>query len=332
MVKANNKAQLIKQEMSECFKQLGFPDLGKHSSIILSEEDSTGHIVMGGLRFQYDEDYYSRAVVDMVINEEIPSDKVAPLKELLNRINTDLGCSHYCIIPETKKLVYRTSLFVPGDRFPRNKFKKLLSQFFADYCRLIPLIAKLLAEGGNPEEIITLLGPNVSAAPKENNPHGKTDYRRLGEGIKRVLAEFGLSVKDETITDSSAFVMNRFLDETGRYVLIAFSLNDTGQLYLQMFSPDEVPERVISEAAELANMFNSISYVNHILIQPERNFVSLFTGVILDPVLDEDELKYQLMILISEGCKYLPLFYGNHPVNTNPKEHLKALMAGCCVK
>ena len=89
---------------------------------------------------------------------------------------------------------------------------------------------------------------------------------------------------------------------------------------------------MISEAVELANMFNSTSYVNHIFILHRHNIVSLFTGVILDPDLDEVELENQLNILLSEGCKYLPVFCGTQSANTSRKEQMKAILDGCCAK
>ena len=56
----------------------------------------------------------------------------------------------------------------------------------------------------------------------------------------------------------------------------------------------------------MADMFNSTSYVNHIFILPRHNYVSLLTGVILDPDLDEEELEYQLKILLFGGTQIPP--------------------------
>ena len=83
-----------------------------------------------------------------------------------------------------------------------------------------------------------------------------------------------------------------------------------------------------AEAVEMANMFNSVSYANHITVSTRDKYVSLFTGVILDPILDEEELECQLKILLSTGCRFLPLFVGNNPANMSPKEHFKAFLDG----
>lgn len=322
------KRKQIIGSMKKCFEKHGMPKLRYED--IIAQPKAGEIIVQSGIRFRYEEDYYNRATVDMIIHEDIPADKLASLRELLNLINMDLACDHFCIIPEINGLVFRTSLYVPGDRLPRNKFIRLLKQFFADYVRNLPIIEKLLVEGGDPEEIFQSLGAERSASLKDKNQHVGADYERLRQDIKKAFVQLGLPVKDDTITENSVSVVSRFRYETCRYELVAFALNDTGQLYLQMFSPDAVPESVISDAIEMADMFNNVSYVNHICILPKHNLVSLLTGVIINPVLDESELEYQLKILFSEGCKYLPVFVGHHPANTSSKEQIKAIIDGVC--
>ena len=183
------KRKQIIGTMKKCFEQLGMPNLRHENAIALpnAEGDNAGHIVCSGIRFRYEEDYYSRAMVDMVIHDDIPADKVAPLRKLLNLINMDLACDHFCIMPEINALVFRTSLYVPGDQLPRNKFEKLLQQFFADYVRHLPPIEKLLVEGGNPDEIVQSPGADRSAGADEKSRHDRTDYEKLRQGIKRVF-------------------------------------------------------------------------------------------------------------------------------------------------
>ena len=245
----NKKREQIIGTMKKCFEQLGIPDLRYDKAISHpnAEDDNAAYIVRSGIRFRYEEDYYSRAMVDMIIHKDIPADKVAPLRKLLNLINMDLACDHFCIVPEINALVLRGSLYVPGDQLPRNKFKKLLRQLFADYVRHLLPIEKLLVEGGNPDEIVQYSVADRSAAADKKSRHETTNYEKLLQGIKRVFAQLGLPVKDETVTDSRVCVMSRFRDETCRFELAAFALNDTGQLYLQMLSPDVLPEKMISE-------------------------------------------------------------------------------------
>jgi len=328
------KRKQIIGTMKECFEQLGFPDLRYGNAIAHpnADEENVGHIVPSAIRFSYQEDYYSRALIDMVIHDKIPDEKVASFRELINLINMDLAFDHFCLIPDCNTLVFRASLFVPGDQLPRNKFKKILTQYLADYIRCLPIIEKLLIEEGNPYELFQSLAGYRSAGPKEKSQRDMADYEKLRQGIKRVFAKVDLPVKDEMITDSSVHVMSRFRTTKCRIEVTAFALNYTGQLYLQMFNPDALPGNMISEAVELANMFNSTSYVNHIFILHRHNIVSLLTGVILDPDLDEVELEYQLKILFSEGCKYLPVFLGNQSANTSQKEQMKAILDGCCAK
>ena len=149
------------------------------------------------------------------------------------------------------------------------------------------------------------------------------DYEKLRQGIKRVFAKVDLPVKDEMITDSGVHVMSRFRTTTCRIEVAAIAQNDTGQLYLQMFNPDALPGNMISEVVELANMFNSTSYVNHIFILHRHNIVSLLTGVILDPDLDEEEMEYQIKILYSEGRKSLPTFFRNQTATPAGKSRCK---------
>ena len=69
------KRKQIIGTMKKCFEQLGMPNLRHESAIALpnAEGDNGGHLVCSGIRFRYEEDYYSRAMVDMIIHERYPS-------------------------------------------------------------------------------------------------------------------------------------------------------------------------------------------------------------------------------------------------------------------
>ena len=322
------KRKQIIGTMKECFCQISIPDPHREKAITNpnDEKGDVKRLTPSTIYFSYQEDYYSHALVDMVVLPKIPDEKISSFRKLLNFMNIDLAYDHFCMIPESNALVFRTSLYVPGDQLPQNKFDTLLSQcIFSDYLRFRLPIEKMLDAGSKPEEIIQSLGARL---PQEKKQHYKTDYQRLRQGIKRVFGELDLPVIDETITNSSVKIVSSIRDGAFRFRLAAYALNDRGQLYLQMFSPDELPESMISEAVEMANMFNSVSYANHITVSTRDKYVSLFTGVILDPILDEEELECQLKILLSTGCRFLPLFVGNNPANMSPKEHFKAFLDG----
>ena len=240
---AEKKRKQIIGSMKKCFEQLGMPDLRHESAIVLpnAEVENVGHIVPSAIRFSYQEDYYSRALIDMVIHDKIPDEKVASFRELINLINMDLAFAHFCLIPDCNTLVFRTSLYVPGDQLPRNKFKKLLSQYLVDYIRCLPIIEKLLVEEGNPYELFQSLAGYRSAGPKEKSQRDMADYEKLRQGIKRVFAKVDLPVKDEMITDSGVHVMSRFRTTTCRIEVAAFALNDTGQLI-----PTDVQSRCVA--------------------------------------------------------------------------------------
>ena len=323
------KKEQIIESMKDCYNQIFIPYLHRKNTIA-HPNDEKGDIIRltpSTVYFWYDEVYSSRALVDIVVLPKIPDEKLSFSRELLNIMNSDLACDHFCMIPECNTLVFRTSLYVLGDQLPRNKFKTLLSQFiFADYFRFRLSIEELLVAGGKPEEIIQSLGAQL---PKEKKQHYKTDYERLQQGIKRVFAKIDLPVKDETITDNSVKIVSSIRGGACRFRLVAFAPINTAQLHLQMTSFDELPQNMFTEAVEMANMYNSRSYANHIIVSTRDKYVSLFTGVILDPVLDEEELVYQLKNLLSVGCRILPVFVGNNPANMSPKEHLKSIFAGC---
>jgi hypothetical protein len=155
MEEKDKKTRNIERAMRECFEEIGIPKLTKDENSKLSKTvmDGADDICGFGISLFYDDYYYNRATIRIVTDKRIPAEKEAPVRELLNIINSDLAFDHFCLEPGNHMVCFQTGFWVPGDDLPRAKFKKLLQQFFEDYCRYTPMIIKLLVEGGEPEEL-----------------------------------------------------------------------------------------------------------------------------------------------------------------------------------
>jgi len=101
MKEKDKKTRNIERAMRECFEEIGIPKLTKDENSKLSKTvmDGADDIWGFGISLFYDDYYYNRATIRIVTDKRIPAEKEAPVRELLNIINSDLAFDHFCLEP-----------------------------------------------------------------------------------------------------------------------------------------------------------------------------------------------------------------------------------------
>jgi len=319
-----NKSTNIKNEMKECFEEIGFPDLANPEEVkyLNADRGDAGFIVPGGISFEYDDGYYSSAIVHLEIYENIPKSKASGLRELLNLANLDMELCHFSLHPSENVISFRTSLHVPGEKLPREKFKKLLRHFFKSYCQWLPSITKYLTEGGEPSK--------PAQSNKDSQKQGKVQYtedhyRRMTSDLKGVFAGMAMPLVDEQELNDGPIITS-FVTIEGHPIMVFLSISkERNAVLVQVVYVEPLKEKRIAGAHELALIFNNASYRNHICVLPNRR-VGIMAGVIADPLLDKDELEQQLRIVLTTGVPSIPIILGHHNKNVSSREAMTELI------
>jgi hypothetical protein len=324
-MKENNRTKNITNEMRECFEEIGFPNLANPDEVkyLNADRSEAGFIVPMKIRFEYDANYYSSAMVNADICESIPNDKVSGLRELLNWVNLDIDICHFSLYAfKNNDICFRTSLYVPGEKLPRDKFKKLLGDFFKNYCQWLPSIYKYLAEGGEPMELVL---SNKGNLKKGKPQYTDDDYERVRSDVNEVLARMKLPLKFERDVDGAVVISGVTTIKACRAAVSVSILKERNITLVQMVYNESLTKKRMADAIELALLFDETSYRSHISVHPSGR-VGIMAGVIVDPILDKDELEHQINIILSTGILYIPIILGHHNPDVSSRETIIKLI------
>jgi hypothetical protein len=82
-----------------------------------------------------------------------PSEKIAILYELIDRINMTLCTSHFAVHPDTGQIALLSGMYFADDRINKKEFHMILKQLLSDSYNFAPLIGKQLQSDETPAEM-----------------------------------------------------------------------------------------------------------------------------------------------------------------------------------
>jgi hypothetical protein len=163
MTVLKHKRQEILNDMKKCFGRFGFPIIDE-----INEDDK--YMIVS--KFGYQNYGFVIAAVyhpkgDLaeihICYGNAQMDKVKPLYELMNHINTYIMTGHFSILHETGEMSFRAAVHVP-DSLDEEEFKWTLGQVMTASYKFFPMIVDLLF---TEEEPVAILKKHLEREPVE---------------------------------------------------------------------------------------------------------------------------------------------------------------------
>jgi hypothetical protein len=79
-----------------------------------------------------------------------PSEKIAILYELVNRINATLCTSHFAVHPDDGKVALLSGMYFTDDKINKKELHVVFKQLLSDGYNFFPLIGKQIASDESP--------------------------------------------------------------------------------------------------------------------------------------------------------------------------------------
>lgn len=161
MTVLKHKKQKIVNDMKACFGRFGFPVIDEITA-------DYKHMIVS--KFQYEHygfaiaaTYHSEGdLAEIMIGYGIaPEDKIKPLCELMNHINTYIMTGHFSVIHETGEISFRAAVHVP-DSLNEEEFEWTLGQVMTASYKFFPAIIDLLF---TEEEPVAILKKHLEQEP-----------------------------------------------------------------------------------------------------------------------------------------------------------------------
>ena len=153
MTVLKHKKQEIVNDMKECISRFGLPVIDE-----INADDK--YMIIS--KFQYQ--YYGFGIAAVyhpegdlaeikIVYGMAPEDKIKPLYELMNHINSHIMTGHFSLLHENGEVSFRAAVHVP-DSLKKEEFEWTLGQVMAASYKFFPMIGEQLFTDGDPKDIL----------------------------------------------------------------------------------------------------------------------------------------------------------------------------------
>jgi hypothetical protein len=152
MTVSTRKRQKILDDMKKCFGRLGFPIIDERTA-------NERYAIISKYQYQYygfgiGAVYHPKGdLVEIQIGYGLaPEDKIGPIYELVNHINSCIMTGHFYITHETGEVSFRAAVHV-SDSLNEEEFEWALNQALSASYKFFPAIGEQLFSDREPKDI-----------------------------------------------------------------------------------------------------------------------------------------------------------------------------------
>ena len=324
MANFTSKDNKIVSDMKECVRSFDLPinefKPVKGSNIVFTSQARNDHFY-SDIGVTYSK-ILKHVGIDVTLNINVPSEKMAEVWELLNLFNGRMPVYHYSIFQSLNSVSLRAILLVSEGCLPIGKFKRLLQEMLENTSLCFPLITELV-EGANPEDLYNrFLEEDDDEGVKGESAISKEKANKILNDVKSVFADFKMLIEKRNRLDNG-FVFNywdqQMLDVPFGLQVLLFRKN---KVVVLSFTPlFNVPDEKVPVIKELIGRISRVVGNEHLFFNRKTRQVNLIKGVLIDNgVLDRKEFKNSVLSLYSHGGIFLPIIMEQILSNKTPED------------
>jgi hypothetical protein len=248
--------------------------------------------------------------INVELQLKVDPKRLPEILKFLNLLNKTTINYQYAVCPKCLNITISSALYVPGDKLPKEKFKKLLSLLLEETYHSYPLIDQLLfADGCTPEILFDCYVDDQHQYLSRGGELSEEMKNRVIREMQTELNHLKLAVGEGERIDKGFMFQYSHPQDPDLKIQVGTILYELFEAVVITVSvPLIVPDEKKAVMTELINRINRICGADHVYSSDETKRTTLLQGILLiNGSMDAEEFRETARLMMGRGNRIFPV-------------------------